>query len=619
MGADSVLVNAAMKLGMSRVPGDTSEIFNKQYEGLIAYHKAKSEATVEAVKGGAIIARKGIDAIGTAVAKGKAKKAKNKSIKAAGTDQDAIDAAETKYDEDLQTIKENKLGKKARLKGAADILYGSGKKEGKDKQTDRDADLQLYKDKLEAKRESNIAATETLLQQANENNEDEEEDVFETSPNLGYKKGQLGGKKEGLSLSSFRKSSPSKKLSPFKQQEKKETKTVKKDNSELSTTRPEPVQSTTPTAMEMNNTMEQMVTDLAVDGITKASDHYSRGGGMNDAHFDAADLVMTNMKNDIYNIINQKSISTEDKKRKSKLQKDADLFRKSLVDVKGLVITTTQAYAENHVNTELSFKGFPNEQMLVKQVMDPNADLSKLGIKASWQDGELYYDYGDSQMFREYASNTNIEIDEKAPEAQPTKRIAASKLFGMAVLKDLKTENDINGVVNRAGEDAIATLGTTNKIINADFSRVEDSIKNDFRNIFEAKDANLQDVFTRDIMIGKTKRNYKKDLLANPEINTLTYADLGLTDSIDKNGDGVLSSDELTDNDKAVIIETLTNPRTSGQKEAAILEAERYFTGFAMQEFNHMKDINKPEKSNDMFAQTKGSNKTAEDYLKEIS
>ena len=59
MGADSVLVNAALQLGMSRVPGDTAEIFNKQYEGLIAY----SKATADAVTAGTKFAAEGARAI----------------------------------------------------------------------------------------------------------------------------------------------------------------------------------------------------------------------------------------------------------------------------------------------------------------------------------------------------------------------------------------------------------------------------------------------------------------------------------------------------------------------------------------------------------------------------
>ena len=165
MGADSVLVNAAMKLGMSRVPGDTSEIFNKQYEGLIAYNQAKASATVEAVKLGGVLAQKGVDAIGTAIANKENKKAlttaKNqydysKSADTASGKTDAAEAAWTaaknKNAAESQHIKENKQAKKEKLQGVTDILYGKGNKKD-DKQTDYDAQLKLYQDKLDARAE----------------------------------------------------------------------------------------------------------------------------------------------------------------------------------------------------------------------------------------------------------------------------------------------------------------------------------------------------------------------------------------------------------------------------------------------------------------------------------
>ena len=44
MGADATLVNAAYAAAMAHVPGDWSKIFNKQYEGLLLAHTAKSKA-----------------------------------------------------------------------------------------------------------------------------------------------------------------------------------------------------------------------------------------------------------------------------------------------------------------------------------------------------------------------------------------------------------------------------------------------------------------------------------------------------------------------------------------------------------------------------------------------
>lgn len=606
MGADSVLVNAAMKLGMSRVPGDTSEIFNKQYEGLIAYNQAKASATVEAVKLGGVLAQKGVNAIGTAIANKEAEKTYGKE----GTSPDA-----DKLKEAQDEIGENKQAKKGKLQGVTDILYGT--KKDKDKQADYDAQLQLYKDKLDAKLEHKSAdrkdkdqrpyktdddkwkTSDQLLQESREN-KNETNSIFGSS--FGS---QLGGGGGGLSNPSL-----IKKLSPLKQQteETKSTNTTKRSASATKSTNQSPVEEKIPTLQETDAMMNEMATDLAVDSIVKTNDHYKEGGGMSDFHFQAADTAMNNIKDGIYNIINQNSISKEDKFNKNLLEKNAQKLQKGIVNYKGLVIKTAAAYAENHVNADLSFKGLPNEQMLIKQIMDPNGNGPKLGIRARWEDGELFYNYGDSQIFREYANNKGIEINEELLEAQPTKSIRATDLLNMVVMKDLKTENDLDGVITKAGEDAIATLGNTNKLLNPDYSRIQDSIKNDFRNILESKTANLQDVFTRDIMVGNTKVNYKKDLLLNPSINSLTYADLGLTDSIDENGDGILSSDELTDSDKAIVIETLTNPRTSDQKEAAIEEATNYFNMYAAQAFNHIKNVNKT-----------GTEKTVDDYLGEIS
>ena len=354
--------------------------------------------------------------------------------------------------------------------------------------------------------------------------------------------------------------------------------------------------SQSPSASEMNKTIEKMVTDLAVDGIKKAGKHYDDGGGMNNAHFDAADLGFRTIKNQIYSLINKKNMTLEDKKQKNYLQKETEKLKKNVVNIKGLAIQTAQAYNEGHINTDLSFLGRPNEQMLLKQVMDPKANLGQLGIYAMWEDGELYYEYGPSQMAMEYAANKGIEVDPEQIMNDERKTIPASTLFGMAVMKDTKSENDINGVIKKAGEDAIAKIGNTGQLLNSDFGRVEGSIENNFRDIFENSKVNFQDLATRDLTIGGSKRNYKKDLELNPEINALTYANLGLTASVDEDGDGVISGDELAPQDREIIIETLTNPKTSDQKEAAVNEMTKYCTWLAAQEFHYMRKASGEDK-----------------------
>ena len=50
MAADSTLVKAAFDLGKSRVPGDFSAIFNKQYEGLIAFNNQRAQGMADITK-----------------------------------------------------------------------------------------------------------------------------------------------------------------------------------------------------------------------------------------------------------------------------------------------------------------------------------------------------------------------------------------------------------------------------------------------------------------------------------------------------------------------------------------------------------------------------------------
>ena len=582
MGADSVLVNAAYKLGASRVPGDTSEIFNKQYEGLVAYHKASAGATAEGVKAGVM----GTSLVGNAIAMW------------AGGDADAARARQAN------------LGK---------AMYGGSGGDGKEetKGETRTGDLQLYKDKIDYKRESKQEEkydgnkySDGTHKTIEDLEREHEEKYGDKDTSEEYKLGDFSKedkKKGGLNLSggsgsAFNKRTPVKKVSPVKNVDEKpvgiNTSNLRKSSGPKKPTILSEGESTSqsPSASEMNKTIEKMVTDLAVDGIKKAGKHYDDGGGMNNAHFDAADLGFRTIKNQIYSLINKKNMTLEDKKQKNYLQKETEKLKKNVVNIKGLAIQTAQAYNEGHINTDLSFLGRPNEQMLLKQVMDPKANLGQLGIYAMWEDGELYYEYGPSQMAMEYAANKGIEVDPEQIMNDERKTIPASTLFGMAVMKDTKSENDINGVIKKAGEDAIAKIGNTGQLLNSDFGRVEGSIENNFRDIFENSKVNFQDLATRDLTIGGSKRNYKKDLELNPEINALTYANLGLTASVDEDGDGVISGDELAPQDREIIIETLTNPKTSDQKEAAVNEMTKYCTWLAAQEFHYMRKASGEDK-----------------------
>jgi len=616
MGADSVLVNAAHKLGMSRVPGDTAEIFNKQYEGLIAYHKASADATVEGVKagvvGGSVVGGLVADGVNAIIA-GSQKRGAEKDFAKSDQTQADTDALNTRKAEIKEDQAGKKLKNKSRHKKLADAVYAKDSKTedgGETKGETRAGDLQLYKDKLDYKRKSKQEEkydsnkySDGTHKTIEDLEREHEEKYGDKDTSEEYKLGDFSGLNlSGGSGSAFEKRTPVKKVSPVKNVDEKpvgiNTSNLRKSSGPKKSTilSEDKNVNQSPSASEMNKTIEKMVTDLAIDGIKKAGKHYDDGGGMNNAHFEAADLGFRTIKNQIYSLINKKNMTLEDKKQNNFLQKEAERLKKNVVNIKGLVIQTAQAYNEGHVNADLSFLGRPNEQMLLKQVMDPKANLGQLGISAMWKDGELYYEYGPSQMAMEYAANKGVEVDPEQIMSDERKTIAASTLFGMAVMKDTKSENDINGVIKKAGEDAIEKIGNTGQLLNSDFSRVKGSIENNFRDIFENSKVNFQDLATRDLTIGGSKRNYKKDLELNQEINALTYTNLGLTASFDENSDGVISGDELASRDREIIIETLTNPKTSDQKEAAVNELTKYCTWLAAQEFHYMRKASGEDK-----------------------
>ena len=574
MGADSVLVNAALNLGMSRVPKDTAEIFNKQYEGLIAYNQAKADTIVAGTK--ALL--QGGMAITNVVRKKQGKELL-----------EPLDFEGEKTKAYLTQKGKNKANEED----------GKGEKETETKKPTRQSIINR----------GHIAVYNYET--------DTWEDMGPASTNPGQKTSGFGPREDGSGDGDM--NSVFKQKSPLKVTEKTQTKTYNKPTTPQTKTTQSPIEttSTTPSLSEMNIAIEKMATDVAVSGIKNNYSHYNKGGGMSEGHQDAAYAGLKGLKEQMYAIVSKKSQTTEDKRLATKLNQQAEKLKQGLVDYKGLVITTSQAYGEGLVNVDLSFMGKPNEQVLLKQIMDPNANLGKLGINTFWKDGEIHYKYGPSQMFMEYASNKGMEIDPIKLEEQATNVIKGTDLLKMVVLKDIKSENDINAVINKAGDGAIATIGNTQKLLNTDFKRMQATLDSDFRNILNSAETNLLDLFSRDLTIGNSKRNYKKDLLQNPAINTLTYSSLGLDKSVDKNNDGVISSDELSEEDRAVILETLINPRTIAQKEAAISEFSNYCVGLAKQEFDYMRRANQqPSFDPDDLMAKKSGNMEIEEYMK---
>ena len=76
--------------------------------------------------------------------------------------------------------------------------------------------------------------------------------------------------------------------------------------------------------------------------------------------------------------------------------------------------------------------------------------------------------------------------------------------------------------------------------------------------------------------LGNTEIDYNEHSSKNPAITTASYTSLGLTGSVDADGNQILEGDELTDDDRTAIHNRLMNPQNQAETEVAAREMARY-------------------------------------------
>jgi hypothetical protein len=317
MGADSVLVNAALNLGMSRVPKDTAEIFNKQYEGIIAYNAAKANELVVATKAGLEGARAISNlAFGTKIKpldfEGEEKKAYFSNM----TAKDKKGKSNPQHPD----YPEQSTRPEEKEESVDDLIKGIEQESADKTKNDKYQENRDYFS-LDKKKSYNFNDTSSWAQ---------------------------AGGESGVKMKS-----------PFKVTEEQPVKTYNRPTTPQTKTTQSPVETTptTPSLSEMNIAIEKMATDVAVSGIKNNYSHYNKGGGMSESHADAAYNAVKDLKDQIYNVVSKKSPTIEDKQLTTKLNQKAEKLKQGLVDYKGLVIATSQAYGEGLVNADFKFYG----------------------------------------------------------------------------------------------------------------------------------------------------------------------------------------------------------------------------------------------------------------------
>tara|TARA_R110002020_G_scaffold136667_1_gene305076 strand:- start:183 stop:2069 length:1887 start_codon:yes stop_codon:yes gene_type:complete len=330
---------------------------------------------------------------------------------------------------------------------------------------------------------------------------------------------------------------------------------------------------------------EKATTDYVDGKINNVSEHYENGGELNEAFSSSDEEYLRSLKEDYESLRGQIGLNEEQRNRKTKLKKEIENFRGVHNSSKASLSTSGVQWRDGLANKNLSFKGEPELQMLFGQIYDPKSNFKDLGIRAYWENGERFFEYTDGRSGAEVKSTSeNPDQYDFMSESSKKKNIISEKdLLSRLKLKDIKTENDHNGVDAKVIEqvNAMTTNAAGAKLFTTkDFTTIRDKVQRQHYDVAMAS-TNPQDIYTRNILIGNTSRVYKDDLLSNRAIDVAVINQMGI-------GSDVFTAEELADNKidptelakhedaKNQIIEMLTNPKTASQKEVAATEYSKY-------------------------------------------
>jgi hypothetical protein len=341
---------------------------------------------------------------------------------------------------------------------------------------------------------------------------------------------------------------------------------------------------------------EKAVTDHVDGKINDVSGHYENGGTLNEAFGDSDEDYLRPLKEDYESLKGKIGLNKEQRKTKAKLRKEIENFRGKYNSSKANLGTSGIQWRDGFVNKEQSFKGEPELQMLFGQIYDPKSNFEELGIKVYWEKGERFFEYTDGRGGAEVKSTSeNPGQYDFIPESSKKKNIISEKdLLSRLKPKDTKAENDHNAIDTQAMEQ-ISKM-TTNKIgvkvySTEDFATIGDKVQRQHYDVAMLS-TNPNDIYTRSILIGNTSRVYYDDLQSNRIIDRAIIEQIGIGSEVfteeELNSGGGIDPTELAAHAgaKAQIIETLTNPKTSSQKEIAATEYSKYRKDMLKNVFN---------------------------------
>ena len=331
--------------------------------------------------------------------------------------------------------------------------------------------------------------------------------------------------------------------------------------------------------------------------IKDVSEHFETGGDFSPGHLDGAERYLDGLKTELEGFRKKLVLGKDERKRKKQIKKEIAGFRNNWNRSRGSLLASGKAWRDGHANTELSFRGEPDLQMLYAQVIDPSSNFDEKEVRVEWENGEKVYYYSSDRIGIEARSISGGKVEDSPLSSPPVKpenwkKITEKDLLSRIKYKDKKTELALNGIDKKVLDQVNSQVKNSKTLSVGEFSDIEDKVTRDYKDAFLQSD-NIQDLTTRNLLIGNKEYNYLEDRKNDLSIDVAIIDNMGLESEFTKEQleDGKITIDEFNSSKKhqrvkGQILEMLTNPKGGSQREIAANAYAQYRTNIIKETFN---------------------------------
>tara|TARA_R110002012_G_scaffold242630_1_gene417025 strand:+ start:18 stop:1883 length:1866 start_codon:yes stop_codon:yes gene_type:complete len=389
--------------------------------------------------------------------------------------------------------------------------------------------------------------------------------------------------------------------------------------------------------VEQRKEWNQKYDDLAIDHLFETAqtwdDHFQKKQGIiDDDTKKHAEKEITAIKDEIGKLESdpmfielQKGARTDSQiKKVSELRQKVAAWRNESNELLGGMGYHNNLWKNNKVDRQTSFRTQNKETgewevradlaSLYNHVMNPAIKLGDVNIERMRhpKTGQIGYSFNPNddrlaQTYRLLKSQDSIDEDsteETGDDGESrTSWISHEELMGMVRAKDDWVSTSLTGEMTEILSSADQTKavytrnadGTLTKSKNVqynvnDYSDIASKAENRFFDVLmsTSQDDGQGGQMARDPqqgiiylsnnkwLLGNTTIDYNEHSKSNPSISALSYSDLGLSGSVDTDGNNIIDTDELTDEDKEIVRNRLMRPQTQQETVIAARELARY-------------------------------------------